>query len=155
FCGALFHAFCVAHALNTGEAPAPADWSAFAHNLAIIEDIVRADDRLHQGRSGSLGDALMAEIALAEHLIRRVGSPTDYEQVLIATSGFDSQTRAAGLNTAIAAAALAHVGRTRSIEETLLLAANAVGSDTDTIGSMAGAIIGATQTRLPDWPVQD
>jgi len=163
FCGALFHAFCVAHALESAEAPGAEYWAAFVRQLTMIDGLAHADTRLGlswirpwQDRFGqTLPAAIANEIELAQNILERIGSPADYRGVLTATRGFEAETRGAGLNTAIAAAALAHIGRNLSNEETLALAANALGSDTDTIGSMAGAIIGATHPRLPDWPIQD
>jgi ADP-ribosylglycohydrolase len=163
FCGALFHAFCVAHALESAEAPGAEHWAAFVRQLTMIDGLAHADTRLGlswirpwQDRFGQTPPAAIAnEIELAQNILERIGSPADYRSVLTATRGFEAETRGAGLNTAIAAAALAHIGRNLSNEETLALAANALGSDTDTIGSMARAIIGATHPRLPDWPIQD
>jgi ADP-ribosylglycohydrolase len=163
FCGALFHAFCVAHALENTEAPGAEHWAAFARGLKMIDGLARSDDQLGlswigpwQERFGlTLAGAVATEIELAQNILARIGSPADYRDVLTATRGFDAETRGAGLNTAIAAGALAYIGRNQSNEETLMLAANALASDTDTIGSMAGAIIGATHPRLPDWPIQD
>src|SRR5262249_7521560 len=68
---------------------------------------------------------------------------------------FDDATRGAGMNTAIAAAALASYGRHMSIEDALRLGANAIGSDTDTISSMAGAGLGAAKGGEPTWAIQD
>jgi hypothetical protein len=50
---------------------------------------------------------------------------------------------------------LAWTERQQSIEGAILTAVNALGSDTDSIASMAGAILGSTTEIQPPWQIQD
>jgi hypothetical protein len=66
---------------------------------------------------------------------------------------FNPEVRGSGLLTSIAAVAL--LWRVPEVEAALKIAANAVGSDTDTIATMAGAIGGAAAPALPATEIQD
>ena len=68
--------------------------------------------------------------------------------------GLDTATRGAGDVSAVLAGALAWLSR-KEPSRGLVAAANLLGSDTDTIATMAGAIIGAVQEDLPPGAVQD
>jgi ADP-ribosylglycohydrolase len=167
FCGALFHAFCLAHAIVSREIPGPDEWIDFANQLRCIPEAVGSDDQLslfwlgpwEEGYGAPLKTAILEEIEFVTHIAKslrenpyREGA---YSTVLEMVGGFNEETRGAGLNTALAAAALAHLSRDKSNEEGLLLAANTPGTDTDTIGTMAGAILGAARPTTVNWPVQD
>jgi len=78
-----------------------------------------------------------------------------YHETLVLLGGFDEATRGAGITSAIAAAALAWLFRDSPIEDALLTSANTLSSDTDTIGTMAGAILGAAQPQELHWELQD
>lgn len=169
FCGALFHAFCVAHAIVTREIPGPDEWIDFADQLRCIPEAILSDEQLslfwlspwEQSYGAPLKIAIQEEIEFVTRIARtlRRSSPDKgeraYSNVLELAGGFDERTRGAGLNTAFAAAALAHFSRERSNEDALLLAANTPGSDTDTIATMTGAIIGAARPTDVNWPLQD
>jgi hypothetical protein len=87
-----------------------------------------------------------------EYILGRF-SPKNYNSYLdIERTGRGIAPR---INTALAAAALAYLSRDKSNEEGILLAANTPGSDTDTIGTMAGAILGAARPEPMNWPIQD
>jgi len=60
-----------------------------------------------------------------------------------------------GFKTALAAVSFAHIFRDKEIKEGLASAANELESGTDTIATMAGAILGAVSLQMPEWPTQD
>ncbi|RUP97987.1 ADP-ribosylglycohydrolase family protein, partial [Corynebacterium pseudodiphtheriticum] len=62
--------------------------------------------------------------------------------------------RGSGFKTALAASVLSYLYRSEPIEEALVLSANVLESDTDTIATMAGALLGAIEGRLPIWIIQ-
>ncbi|MDR6188441.1 ADP-ribosylglycohydrolase [Agrobacterium pusense] len=165
--GAVFHALCVAHALNVGSAPEIGDWRNFIQHLEYCEAIIRADDKLGlfwlkawQDKAGrSLTSAFQAEIAQAQRSIDEIADfaydPRRYEDVLLALGCLDEATRGAGIGTALAAAAVATYVKRIGEEDSLRIAVNTLKSDTDTIASMAGAIFGCFSTAEISWDIQD
>jgi hypothetical protein len=63
--------------------------------------------------------------------------------------------RGSGFKTALAASVLAHIYRDQDAAVALVVAANELDSDTDTIATMAGALLGAISDQPPEWRVQD
>lgn len=169
FCGAALHALCLAHALHKGAVPEPSMWRVFLHELRNLPEVVRSDSQLSAFWLGawereagtSLSSAINAQVDKFLEVLRSTHGHVDrerheaYRATLTVLGGFDQETRGAGINTALAAVALAWLFRDGSIEEALLESANALSSDTDTIGSMAGAILGAASPCEPHWALQD
>ena len=81
--------------------------------------------------------------------------PDAYKQTLDSLGVLHSRYRGSGIRTAIAASLATYQFRMGPPEELLIATANELESDTDTIGTMAGALAGALCDRAPDWPVQD
>ncbi len=165
FCGALFHAFCVAYAIAARQIPGPDEWIDFANELRCIPEAISSDEQLslfwlgpwEESYGTKLKAAVAEEISFVTEVVRSlpVRANASYIAVLESVGGFDEKTRGAGVNTALAAAVLAHLFRDKGNEEGILLAANTPGSDTDTIGTMAGAILGAARPEPMNWPIQD
>jgi ADP-ribosylglycohydrolase len=168
FCGAIFHGLSLAHALVTKEFPAYDDWRKFLSELQRLPQLVQEDDQLKlfwlgawEERFGhSLEQAVAQETRRTFDLISDAknslqASSVGYERLLKGIGGFNEATRGSGMNTAVAAVALASFGRQMPAEDVITLGANAIGSDTDTIASMAGAILGAVQGGEPKWKIQD
>jgi ADP-ribosylglycohydrolase len=65
------------------------------------------------------------------------------------------ESRGSGTKTSVLATFLAARSDLSQPFETIALAANSLGSDTDTIGTMAGAIIGACTSVECSAPLQD
>jgi hypothetical protein len=78
----------------------------------------------------------------------------NYASLVDRLGGFDNETRGSGTVTTLLAAMLAF-GHAETPEAGLQLAANTLGSDTDTIATMAGALLGAFATSPAPGPVQD
>lgn len=163
FCGAVFHALTLSDAIERGTVPGPADWRGYAEAFLDIPKIIAGEPAL-QGSWQPLwermtGQALHSAVeATANELVQDLSDLTSiatYADGLRHLGCFDDRFRGSGLKTAIAASMLAWLFRDRSLEEALQTAANAFGSDTDTIGTMAGAILGATTAEPPTWSVQD
>jgi ADP-ribosylglycohydrolase len=168
FCGAVFHSLCLAHALNYRELPDFESWREFSEQLENLPAVVQADEKLglfwlgpwEERFGSSLSEAISFEIARIKTILQDLegllGEDTsNYLNILKITGSFQEQTRGAGLNSALSAAVLAWFGRHQSNEDTLLLGANAIGSDTDTICTMAGALLGAARPSTPTWEIQD
>jgi len=72
-----------------------------------------------------------------------------YVQVLHELNGYDPNERGSGLKSALYASVLAWVARDLPEDTALRIAANEFASDTDTVASMAGALIGVLATSAP------
>lgn len=169
FCGAVFHAACLSHALRTTSVPDPGEWRQFAEQLRELQVVVQADSQLRtfwlpaweEATRQKLTLAVAGEVDRLLSIIMRIEGlgkeepSAAYRGVLDATGGFDDVTRGAGTNSAVAAVALAWIYRNEPNENGILAAANALGSDTDTIASMAGALLGAAKPERLQWPLQD
>lgn len=169
FCGAVFHALCVEHALKSAAAPDPDAWHAMLVRLRGIPDAVASDQQLKifwlpaweemaKRELASAIDATVEEVANSLPLLRRALEDTPdkaYERALDALGGRDEARRGAGLTTALLAAFLAWLHRHDGIESALKHAVSALGSDTDTIATMTGAVMGGAYPCNFYWPLQD
>jgi ADP-ribosylglycohydrolase len=168
FCGAVFHALSVAYSLEYGRPPVLDDWKDFIGQFDQLSKVVKRDEHLGlfwlgpwEERFGSTFEkAVEAEAKRCLSLVNELQLPVQegprgYSDILRKLGGFDEATRGSGTNTVIAAAALALCGLSLPIEDVVCLGANEIGSDTDTISSMAGAILGCIQGGEPSWKLQD
>jgi hypothetical protein len=168
FCGAVFHALALADILAKGSIPSPAVWTGYLHTLKELPQLIREDRQLFafwlpawtEKCGAPLETALSAFIEEAGGDIRAVQSlagegPPAYKRILNEIGCFEDRYRGSGWKTSLAATALAWLYRDHPVEEALIAAANALGSDTDTIATMAGALLGATAREAPTWHIQD
>lgn len=170
-CGAVFHACCLAFCFKHGEVPGPSEWIKFIDGFHEIADVVHRDFQLsrfwlntweHLSKkklaSAILDVALECQNHVQELLKIHWSEEHTYTEILECLGSFSNESKGTGTNTAIAAAALAWTCRDSNKsnpERAILYAANAIGSDTDTIGTMVGALIGAIADGPPSWPIQD
>lgn len=169
FCGAVFHALTLQATISSGAIPEPEAWFSFVDSFLDIPKIIDRDPQistfwrsvweeksevtLESALKRVHGDALYD----LEQVLTACGSmePDEYKYVLETLGCTTPRFRGAGLKTAMAAVALAFMRRDDSPELALSQAANALESDTDTIATMAGALLGAVATTEPSWPIQD
>lgn len=168
FAGAVLHAVSVSHAL-TGKLPGPSDFDDLFEAVTRIPVAVDRDRQLsafwkpaweNQARR-SLDEACSATLnelradarAIQDEL--KLDNADAYPAVLHKLELTSPRFRGSGLKTAFGALVLAWLNRLNGPEKALVTAANELGSDTDTIATMAGAIIGAADPMLPEWPIQD
>lgn len=155
FVGAAFHAACLDHALVARQVPEPEDWLRFIDELHMTASVVRDDERLShlwlrqwENRSErSLSDAVdeaLGELRDDALLCARLepGQRGSYVDAVEALKAFDAAQRGSGTKTALLAAAAAWLFRDRELEG-LTICADYVGTDTDSIATMLGAILGA------------
>lgn len=164
-CGALFHAQCLAHVFSERMLPGPDDWMRFVDDFYSIDRVVRSDGQLSQFWLGaweqlsktSLDQAIAKVADLAKGYVRaaKEASEGDNNAYTFLLDSMECRGRflGAGINTAIAAAYLAWTSA--DAETAVLRASNAIGSDTDTIGTMAGALSGVLAEAPLDWQLQD
>lgn len=167
-CGAIFHADCLAYTLANGVVPGPLQWRKFVQDFMTVESAVNNDFQLsrfwllswEQASRTTLMNALKSVVLeTTEYLdaleIIEWGQDGTYNELLKILDAFSFDRRGTGTNTALAAAALSWEMRSRSVEDVVLKAANAIGSDTDTIATMAGALSGTLSRVAPKWQLQD
>jgi hypothetical protein len=167
-CGAVFHADCLDYVLRTKEIPGPAQWRQFVHDFSAIEDAVNRDFQLSrfwlsawEQMAGiqlrdALYDVIVESVAYVDAMDElQWGNDDTYAALLETLNALSPDRRGTGTNTALAAAGLAWDQRSRTAEQIVLCSANAIGSDTDTIGTMVGALVGANAPKAPSWPLQD
>lgn len=168
FFGSIFHALALREALLTGQISHPSDWHGYIDQFSLFEEIVSSDSQLGAIWIGlwekAAGTSLKKELSRArDAAYKLVGialdsskmSNANYSAFLQQIGGVDPSTRGSGVVSALAASYLAWAGRRQSVEGAVLVAANALGSDTDSIASMAGAILGCTTESSPQWQIQD
>ena len=163
--GAVFHAQCVAQAMATGATPTP-EHAREALNVAKrVPEMIEADADLvlwrvgFETESGDFREAWRRVLDEARGAISRAASAVRdangnaYEAILTDLNLRDRTLQGSGLLTAVAALGLAWTEPDPTTA--MSLAANAVGSDTDTIATMAGAIVGASADADPPVEVLD
>lgn len=173
--GALFHALCVRHAVLNRVAPVHSDWAAMIDVIAKASELMKADSDLamhwipmwEKERGNTVENVLnetveevrndIASIQRRLELPRRdadqIGELEDYTELLRDIGCLNESTIGSATKTALAAAFL---GATcNSPYQAVVLAANALGSDTDTIATMTGAILGCLPQVDPPEDVMD
>jgi ADP-ribosylglycohydrolase len=169
FCGAVFHALALADTLDGGRPSAPSQWYDYLHTFSELPTIISQERQLaafwrpawEQVAGGSFVaavaatcDELQRDLDEIRPLIE-VNDPDAYHAILRTLGCLEVKYRGSGLKTALAASALSWLYHEKPLKDALVMAANEIGSDTDTIATMAGAILGATTSNRPDWPIQD
>jgi ADP-ribosylglycohydrolase len=150
--GATLHATCLALVLRDGEIPTPDPALLDAEVLDLL-----GPDWIHawEAQSGQPVDqALDSALAEGRDMLAQARHATDYAALATQLGALDPRTRGSGLSTAVLALALAWMYADDPVSG-LVVAANLLESDTDTIASMAGALLGAIHTDDPPTPPAD
>lgn len=155
--GACFHAATLAYCLGTGTVPHSSACTDIAHGIGDIFRLVE-DHRMlgstwvglwQQATGQEFRDAWQAtsnELVVAiNDAMGQVDAAENveaaYERVVDRLGLREPKQQGSGILTTVAAVALA--AQASKAHEGVVVAANAVGTDTDTIASMAGALLGA------------
>lgn len=165
--GAVFHALCLGHVMGTQRIITASDLRFFNSWTKKIPSLLQDDTYLRdfwvpkweelsrttlQEAFDIVFDELQVEIAKVETWLHGRERST-YEQLVEMLDLKNPATRGAGTQTALAAVALSMLLPKREPEDLLLSVANLLGTDTDSIASMAGALIGAiTNYDIPQLP---
>lgn len=169
--GAVFHALILRATLSSGHCPGPDSWDSIADESKSIvkccqEDILLKDiwvpnwERL-SGKSISIGvsqaiDDMKNDIKIISNIMGsadlnnlEIGTPQKYKDVVSAIDAFNPKFRGSATKTALLATYISYYF-SKNLSKGIEICANTLGSDTDTIASMAGAIMGAgTGATLP------
>jgi len=170
--GAAIHAQCLYVTLRNGRPSAPKEWAELGsiaagqarQSLLDDEELSLVWVPYWEQRSGhnlrKAWDLTTAEwLAACKSASSTCGThaPPElrYRAILSELGGFGSAERGSGLKTPLYANVLAWLYRDEEPKVPLLLSANSFGSDTDTIGTLAGALVGAVASAAPREELQD
>ena len=169
--GAVLHAVALGRVMTTGQPLTEADWQQVLTKTERTAMLIEQDESLAtvwlpywENATGSQLSAAWAETVTecAEMLdairpsvaeLKRSPDPKIYEQIITALDLRNPEN--VGSGTATAVAALAVSTAVPDPETASRLTANALGTDTDTIGTMVGAVCGASASAAPPSSVQD
>ena len=174
--GAVFHGLCLRYALLSRKLPSPVEWNKMLHEMQSIRDVFRDDDELEnfwvsawEREAGqSLHEALATTLSeLNDHIIEcqrvlvkledkaSLLDPLDYYiEIVKQFDCFSKENRGSGTKTALLASFLPLAFKD-GLLCSLHAGVNLLNTDTDTIASMAGALIGAVALYDPPEPVLD
>ena len=163
--GAVLHALTLAFAVVRGRPPSPDDFLAITKEAAQLPQVVTSDVEVasywrtaFERESEDFERAWARAVAEAREAIEIAGKSmeggrADYAQVVAHLGLAKPQQRGSGILTAVAAVSLTWLEV--QPKEALRIAANAIGTDTDTIATMAGAILGTIADHDPPVEVLD
>ena len=167
--GAVFHAMCVAYACLKSQIPGPDYWQKSVDFFSLVPDIIKQDADLcafwattWEGKTGtSIEKAFelvkwecMKDLEISTNYSLE---PTkhSYRQLVKTLGGLSPESRGSGIKTAVIASILSWMYNEEDPNAALAASANLLSSDTDTIATMAGAIIGCTADKPPTYDIQD
>ena len=164
--GAVLHALCIARAVASGHCSSPDDLQADIEVAERLPAIMNHDTELRywqtafERESGTFNDAWAQAVSEARKTVQLVAKLTadtsgaeGYKSIVEELDLRNPTCRGSGTLTAVAAVGLTWCETDPA--ETMRIAANALGTDTDTIATMAGAILGATADIDPLVDVLD
>ena len=169
FCGAVFHAMCLWSAIRSRKIPTLDEARKFIDNLPSIAELVKNDSELSsfwlptwEHETGTnLSDALQQFCNEANRDVDQVevlfqdDNSVNYHKILAELGCLTERFRGSGFKTSFAALILSQLFQDDNVEHALIKAANELESDTDTIATMAGALLGAIAKKGPSWAIQD
>ena len=165
--GSVVHALTLAQTMSTGRQPSVSDLMGAVKEAAELPKILRSDTEVgnywrgaFERESGSFDDAWRRAIEECSEAVSVAGaSPPNAngaERYAALVQGLrlrDPARRGSGMLTAVASVGL--LWCEPEPEKAMRIAANELGTDTDTIASMAGAIAGAVTEAEPQVQVLD
>ncbi|MCY4651905.1 MAG: ADP-ribosylglycohydrolase family protein [Dehalococcoidia bacterium] len=164
--GAVIHALTLAHAMHIGEPPSPDDLLTTIDVAAKIPDLIQDDFEVgihwkstFERESEVFGDTWALALSECTETIHAVADTSNevgaarYAAIVDRLKLRNPSRRGSGMLTAIAAAGLAWCDS--KPDSALRIAANQLGTDTDTIATMAGAILGVNTDEEPQVEVLD
>lgn len=171
--GAYLHALALGTAIHQGEIPDPGRWPAMVDHLRQVDETIASDDVLAdrwlpiwQKTAGRrFTDAVEETVAELKHQIelavdaaRRLrkgnGGGRTYSELAKSLGGLNPETRGAGTITAVLSLWLAWASSDEPVGG-LQTSAGLLNSDTDTVSTMAGAIVGAITATDPPGELLD
>ena len=171
--GSAFHAMILRKTILDHSIPSPVHWHSVLSNIEVIPKIIRSDEQLRmywvenweRESQQSLEEGVNQSIAELRHDINLIEdyisvSNTDllsehsYRQIAYKLGCLDKNTRGSGTKTALLASYVSYIFRDNTYDS-LVTIVNSLGTDTDTIATMAGAIMGVIARKDPPEEVMD
>ena len=167
--GACFHAATLARCLRDGAVPGPSRWEEIAGELDDAPSLIEGHrslgptwvalweqetgKRLRDAWRGTVDELRTAIGQAADGANGANGTAEAYRGISARLGLTDKAQRGSGILTPVAAVALAATAV--DAHEAAVVAANEIGTDTDTIATMAGALLGACDaaTEPPEKPL--
>lgn len=168
--GAMVHAIALARIFRHEKLPSPSEWNDFADVIHTVPELVAMDSELsvfwlptwekHSGLDIGTATTHVADewrACVKDAFPHLIGSPIEaYTRVVKELGGLTDSERGSGLKSALFSMVACWVFREVGPRECIETIANYLGSDTDTIGTMAGALFGALPNQVvPDDTIQD
>lgn len=165
--GAILHALTLAHTVATGHNPSLDDVDSMIGLAGSVPTLIQNDFEVwnywrtaFEREAGSFREAWEQAIADSKDAVRAAGindlkltGAERYSAIVENLMLRDRKNIGNGILTTIAAVGLTWCEEKPA--DAMLIAANAIGTDTDTIATMAGAILGATADTDPPVEVMD
>jgi ADP-ribosylglycohydrolase len=172
--GAALHALVLGTTLHQGAVPGPERWTGMVGYLTHVEELLRDDDVLRErwvpawehASGRPVGEAIAETVAeLSSQVVHAAeaaeasaaadsGQEQRYGELARVLGGLNPRTRGAGTVSAVLALWLAWTFRSRPLDG-LRVSAELLGSDTDTVATMAGALLGVVASEEPAGPLVD
>lgn len=170
--GAAFHALSLRHAMLYGNVPGLSEWNSFLDTIRWIPNLINSDRDLStywlptwEKESGqTIENAInqsVTELAIDITTIKKSlevkgsGNSSDTYAFLVKEIGcLDKRAAGSAPKTALLASYLSYAFKDCP-HDGLIEAVNVLGSDTDTIATMSGAILGMVAQSDPPGPVID
>lgn len=160
--GAVVHALALAFALEEGRVPAAAEFSSLLDRTQTAVGYFDVDHeiaqywkpRWEQVAGKPFEEAWTDAVLECRQLFMLAESSSSLEMLVDRLELRDPEVRGSGTATAVAAVVISSMHQS-SARETILSVVGLLGTDTDTIGTMVGAIIGAATGEQPPDNVQD
>jgi len=170
--GAAFHGLSLLHTLKRLNIPDPPAWFGILEELKILPDVIMSDEELgyywlpnweketHTSINDAINkclDELKKDISSAEKALVNCNASSNnemYRNLVKEIGCFEKSSVGSGTKTAVLALYISYAFRNNP-HHGLVTAANLLGSDTDTIATMAGAIMGTTISEEPPEQVAD
>jgi ADP-ribosylglycohydrolase len=166
FVGAAWHSISLASALRDRKLPDPETAANDLRATARLPELVRElpligelwvpvwEQRANQQLEEAVGKVIEEGLDALAIVSRAKASGRRYADVVHDLNGTDVATRGSGMTTAALSIALVSL-QGDDPHGALVAAANVLGSDTDTIATLAGALFGAVVLKPPPAAVQD
>jgi ADP-ribosylglycohydrolase len=165
--GAVFHALCLHETLLYGSTPKPETWATHLYDATDITLSIIENDADLSSVWMSQWEAVTKQTYFNVHtfaydesarildkVLQCVHDQLPYVEIIKQTDATNPAFNGSATLTSILALALAHIS-TRIKKDSFIEAINTLGTDTDTIGTMAGAMIGATGVLELKSVIQD
>ncbi len=167
--GACFHALTLSFAMREGRVATMGEAREMVKQLGSLPKLIQSDGDLGLLWLGAWEEAsgapLEKDVALVtREMIKDIDDLAQferaqplsvYEKAVGAIGGKEPTSRGSGTKTAILAAFVCSIAEPSDPRATIFVVVNALGSDTDSVATMAGAILGACTEQECEGALQD